>query len=191
MDQQEYIIEEAACYKGVVFDLDGTLVDLKVEWGELKAALSKYCKDKKGKRVVFTPLDQKIHEVKDEFGEEFFLELLDIVASFEMKEQNYQLNQKLLDCINSLDNQKIGIYSMNTKKCIDSFVKKYLKKMPDIIISKDSCLKPKPSGENLEKIRQSWRLDKTEMVYIGDSEKDRLSGEMAGLKTYIISFFNK
>lgn len=191
MDKQENIATKLAKFKGVIFDLDGTLVDLGIDWKLMKKELSLFCFQEKGIKIEFTPLNKKLFEVKEKTGEFFYLKILDIVAKFEIKEKNYKLNQELLDYINySVNSQKIAIFSMNTKKCIDNFIKKHLKKIPDVVISKESCIKPKPSRENLEEIMRRWHMNKTEIIYIGNSEADRLSGEMAGLKTYIIPFFN-
>ena len=186
MDKQRDIIQELAQYKGVVFDLDGTLVDLGVDWVSLKQELSLYCKKEKGIEMEFTPLDQKIHEAKKKFGDHFFLGLLEKISYFELREEKYRLNNELVDFVNSASNQRIAIYSMNTEKCVENFIDRYLTRKPDRVITKDTCLEPKPTDKDLKKILKEWDMTEQEVVYIGNSENDRLSGEKAGIKTVII-----
>lgn len=187
MDKQTDIISKISKYKGAIFDLDGTLMDLGVDWKNLKQELTKYCYSKKNIKIEFTPLDQKLFELKKLFGEQFYSELLDIISDFEMKEENYKFNQELLDYINLSTHQKIAIYSMNTKKCINNIVKKHFERRPDIIISKYNCIEPKPTDEDIRFILDQWKFKSKEVIFIGNSRNDFLSGQKAGVVTFIIS----
>ena len=75
---------------------------------------------------------------------------------------------------------------MNTEKCVKNFIEKYLKRKPDIIITKDSCSEPKPTEKDLKRIMREWQMNASDIMYIGNSDGDRRSGEMAGIKTYIL-----
>jgi UDP-2-acetamido-3-amino-2,3-dideoxy-glucuronate N-acetyltransferase len=90
-------------------------------------------------------------------GKKFCLKLLKIVSRFETKETNYELNQELLNYINSNTYQKIAIYSSNTKKCVDDIVKKHFRKKPDII-SKNNCIEPKPTDKDILSILEQWKF---------------------------------
>lgn len=186
MDKQKDIISKISKYKGIIFDLDGTLIDLGVDWKKLKQELTKYCYSKKNINIEFTPLDQKLLYIKNLFGRAFFSKLLDIISGFEMKEKNYKFNKKLLNYINSVTNQKIAIYSMNTRKCIYNIIKKYFQKKPDIVISKDNCSGSKPTERDILNIIDKWGFKKEDVVFIGNSENDLISGKKAGIATYII-----
>lgn len=189
MDKYRNLVEDIIKYRGVIFDLDETLVNLNTDWKELKKTLSEFTKKERGEEIEFTPLDQKIYEAKEKFGELFFLQLLDIVSQFELCEEKYELNYELISLLESCQGKKIAIYSMNTKRCVENFIKKNLKRKPDTIIAKDSCSEPKPTEKDLRKIMQGWKMNASEIVYIGNSESDRFSGAKAGIKTYIIKNF--
>ncbi len=186
MDKYRNLAEDIASYKGIVFDLDGTLVDLNVDWITLKKTLSDFTKKEKVEEIEYTPLDQKIHQAREKFGRTFFFKLLDIIAEFELQEERYKLNYDLIEYVNSLRDKKIAVYSMNTKKCVDNFIGKNIIRKLDVIVAKDNCIEPKPTEKDLEKIMREWKMNASEIVYIGNSEDDRLSGEKAGVKTYII-----
>ena len=166
--------------------MDGTLVNLNVNWRELKKNLFEFVKKEKGEEVNFTPLDQKINQLRGKYGDFFYSQLLEIVSRFELCEERYELNHDLIDLLNKLKNKKIAIYSMNTRRCVENFIQKNLIKKPDIEIVKDDCTEPKPTGKDLKKILNIWKMNVEDVIYIGDLEKDRLSGEKANIKTYII-----
>lgn len=186
MVKQRNIISKISKYKGAIFDLDGTLIDLGVDWPKLKQELAKYCFSKRGIDIEFTPLDQKILYIKKFFGERFYLGLLKIISDFEMRETNYKFNEELLNYINSTSQQKIAIYSMNTKKCVDNILKKYFQRKADIVVSKENCSGPKPSGKDILKIINKWGFKKDNVIFIGNSKNDLISGRKAGVATYII-----
>lgn len=189
MDKHRTLENEIQQYQGVVFDLDGTLVDLKVDWVALKQKLAEEMKIQTGEDIEFTPLDQKVNEIKQKFGGELFRLLLGIISEYELQESKYVLNSTLIKIFDRLDEQKmVAIYSMNTYQCVDNFVKKYLKKKPDILVTKDDCIEPKPSGKDLKSILSKWKLTEKDIIYVGNSDKDQISGESVGIKTLIISF---
>lgn len=188
MDKQGDIREVIQRHKGVICDLDGTLVDLGVDWNALKKNLSDYLKQVTGQRWGFTPLNKQLFDARKKFGERVYRNLLGVISVQELCEENYTLNENLIHCIGDLNkNQKFGIYSMNTEACVKNFTEKYLKRYPDSIVSKNTCIEPKPTAKDLLKIVQRWNMDIDDIVYIGNSEEDQISGERAGIKTYIIS----
>lgn len=187
MDKYRSLREQVTGCKGVVFDLDGTLVDLNVDWNELKKKLAELTKKQTGEDIEYTPLDQKIYQAKERFGQSFFSQLLELISQFELHEEKYVLNHELISLFESLRDKKVAIYSMNTGKCVRNFVEKYLKRNPDNIVSKDDCLEPKPSDKDLKKILDEWGFAPQEVLYIGNSENDRLSGEKVGIETLIIT----
>lgn len=188
MDQYKDLKEATERCQGVVFDLDETLVNLNVDWHSLKNELSRITLEEKGEAMVYTPLDQKVSEAKEKFGTAFFQKLLDVIAEFELREERYVIHQESVSLLRSLNGKKVGIYSMNTEKCVMNFIEKYLKTRVDSCITKDTCQEPKPSEKDLRKIMKEWGMIEKDMVYIGNSENDRRSGEMAGIRTFIISF---
>jgi len=186
MDKWKDVISDLLKYKVIVFDLDGTLVNLGVDWEDLKKKLSEYCHRRHKAKVVFSPLDNMLLRIRSKFGSKFYSELLEIISQYELKEENYILNHKLINYINSARNQKIAIYSMNTSRCVDNFVKKYLTRKPDVIISKENCIEPKPTDKDLKKILELWKIKKGEMIYVGNLGKDIKCGELAGIRTEIV-----
>jgi len=184
------LLQTISNYKAVVFDMDGTLVDLGVDWDELKRVLHQTVFQKHNTGFEFKRLNKNLLEAKERLGDEVYGELLKIVSQFEMKEENYVPNVGLLGYINQAKDQKIAIYSMNTQQAIENVIGKYLARRPDYVISKESCIEPKPTSKDLVKLLEMWDINRDEVIYVGNSEKDKISGEMAKIKTIIITMDN-
>jgi len=187
MDKQEDLKNIIATYKGVILDFDGTIVDLGVDWEELKKDLSKYCLDNKSIAVNFTQLDSQLLKMKNRYGEKFYFDLMDIIEKYELDEENYKINFDLLDIINSLKETRVAIYSMNTMASVNNFIKKYFRTAPEIIISKENSIEPKPTDKDILSILKKWNLYKNEVIFIGNSDYDLNSGMRANIKTVILS----
>ncbi len=185
MDERENIIQKLNHYQGLIFDLDGTLAYLEVDWNKLKKDLTEYALINKNIVVEFTSLNKNLFELRKKYGEEFFGQLMNIIRAHETN-SNLRLHISLVDYINSLMNKKYAIYSMNTAATIEKFLQMGVINQPDIIISKDTCTEPKPSGKDLLKIVRAWHLEINRVAFVGNSNEDLRSGEMAGLKTFII-----
>lgn len=184
MDKQDNLIELLDHYNNFIFDLDGTLVDLGVDWIGLKQDLSKIAYEEIEKKIEFTPLDQKVNEIKL-VSKKAFNKLLEKIAEYELREENYKPNWNLISYLNS-SRKRFAIYSMNTQKCVDRVIKMYLTRKPSIVISKDNCLESKPTACDLQKILSVWEIKNKEVVFIGNSFGDQESGKMAKVKTILI-----
>lgn len=185
MDKQKDLIKEISSYKGIIFDVDETIINLGVDWGVLKETLSNYWYKKTKERIVFSPLDEKLITTKKLFGENLYYELINIISDFEMDTSHHKPNWNLINYINQTE-QKIALYSMNTKKCINFLIHTYFNKIPDIVVTKNNCIKPKPAKEDILRILKFWQLNPKDVIYIGNSNYDKISGEMASIKTIII-----
>ncbi len=148
-------------YQLLIFDFDGTIAKLDIDWEGLKKALKK--------------LPRKEH--------------YQIIAKYETaKIQNLSPRSQIIKIIKKLSpHKKMAIFSDNLGQTIQEGLKKLkIKGQFDLVVGRDSVKKPKPHPEGLLKIIKTLNMKKNKTIYIGNSAKDKLAGEEAGIKTIII-----
>jgi phosphoglycolate phosphatase-like HAD superfamily hydrolase len=180
--------------KIIVFDLDGTIVNLNANWKILRDILIKkylniYQETHEVKHI--SKLLRKIVEKNDEkVLEEFF----DIIRNFELANlKNLVLIEETILFINNRQlfgvpkDAKFAILSLNTRKTIFRALEiaKISDKI-DLIVGREDLRNWKPEPEGLLKIQAYFHVKKEEMVFIGDLDNDLLTGQNAGIDAFLV-----
>jgi len=180
--------------KVIIFDLDGTIVNLTVDWMALKDILvdkyrETYKEQSEVKRV--SKCLEKIVEKNDEnILENFF----DVIRHYELENiKDTQLIEETIFIIRNKDlfgvknDAKFAILSLNTRDTITWALElANIRDKIDFIVGREDVRKWKPAPEGLIKINNQYKIKKEEMVYFGDLENDLLTGENAGIEAYLI-----
>jgi HAD superfamily hydrolase (TIGR01549 family) len=180
--------------KVFIFDLDGTIVDLQVDWMELKSFLKKRYSRIYENSCEFDSISgclSYIVAMKDENELEKFFE---IIRDHELRniEKNEYINEtvyfiKNLDKFKLNDNLQLAVLSLNTRETIiKSLEMVNIKEKFDIILGREDVRRWKPEPEGLLKIQQALNVKKEEMIYFGDMKKDLLTGRNAGVESHLI-----
>lgn len=175
-------------FKGVIFDFDGTLFNLDVDWEKLKKTLEVFTYKNYNLKLTFTPYIESINMLKKQ-NKKAYDEAIQIVEEHELIGLEKGIaNTMLIDYIRNTKHKKLAAYTMNTTNIFDMFIDRHnLHNKFDFIATQQTCIAPKPSAEDLLHIVQKWRYNNTDVLYIGDSDYDRKSGKMAGIQTEIIT----
>ncbi len=143
--------------KGYAFDLDGTIVDSKLDFTRMRSELN-------------FPQDVGILEHLDNIECEIEKQKAwDVVNNHEMiGAQNALLIDGITDLINYLKQNNIptGILTRNSNEVAHISLSKFNLEF-DIVLSRDDCL-AKPNPEGLEIMAKKWGIDTSEIVFIGD-----------------------
>lgn len=174
------VIEQLRKYRHAIYDLDGTLVNLGVDWLGLKKELSTVYLNRTGGKLDFNSLETALFAIKNK-NKELYGELFKIAERFELSATDNVPNKALLDHIDQAEWQNFGIFTMNTAKCARTFLKGNLNRQPEIIVAKDNYINPKPSGADVEHIIKRLGAVKKETVMLGDSVLDEGSARQAGI----------
>ncbi len=156
----------------VVFDLDGTLVKLNVDWNKAAAKLREM--GWKGNSLWTIPLYNKDFFVKNKE------KISSIYRECEM-EAIQQGKDEPLEFLNVLD--KINNYSIVTNNSVEvalAIVKKYDLK-PDLIIGRESVKFPKPYPDPLDKVIDQLNLKREDVLFVGDTVWDAMTARNAGV----------
>jgi HAD superfamily hydrolase (TIGR01549 family) len=147
--------------KAYVFDLDGTVVDSKLNFEKMRIDLS-------------FPEGVPILEYLDTLTDPAQIELSNaIIHQHELEGAlNSTLMEGYIDLHNYLkkNNFKIGLQTRNSTEVTEITLNKF-KLDFDYIITRDDCA-PKPKPDGLIKMQKLWNIKPEEMIYIGDFEFD-------------------
>jgi HAD superfamily hydrolase (TIGR01549 family) len=158
-------------YKYIIFDFDGTLANLSVDWKGLKKKLAQtFNKD-------FTKLNEGLKNLTENELKRAFK----IIEKYELKAK-YELNCSLIEYVK--ENDKIyAIFSDNMSVTVKNILEKagIINKF-HVVLCKDNVAKFKPDIEGLKKILETLNVyNKTEVIFIGNDEKDKLIAENVGI----------
>ena len=162
-------------FKVIIFDLDGTLVDLKVDWKSLKNKLENTFQKE------FQPLHEGIRKLGNLEKEKAF----EIIRNYELENlEKWEINLFFINWIIQNSNKKIiCILSNNTKSTIEKFlVKTNLTNYISYYITLDDVNQAKPNDEGFNKIINHFDLELNEVILIGDSTSDEIIAKKNEIK---------
>ncbi len=158
-------------YKLIVWDFDGTIVKLNVDWNKVKEEIFGNYNGLLNKKGL-SSINEMIYEIRKYTSDK---EVFNIIEKYESA-SGYEPKWGIINIIKMLKrNGKIQtILSDN----ISSTVKRILREISiydcfDQIVCKDSVNRYKPDPEGIGKIFKQYNISKSEVVMVGDSWKDR------------------
>jgi len=150
-------------YKNYIFDFDGTIASLDVDWKSLKVKVNSFCDN--FSLDTNRSLNTKIDDLKN------YIDIFSILKCYEQPGENINFipQKKTIDFIKSIE--KYYVISNNLNSTV-------LKTLTDLNIHKnciqilgiDDIMQSKPNTEAYLKIRCS--LEKGNSIYIGDRSSD-------------------
>ena len=170
-------------YKGVIFDLDGTLVN-SIE--DIKNSLNRVLKQngfkEKSLEDYTNNIGQGLYQLTiDSLDNKESKEVVDKVYAGLLKDyaSNYLIDTKaydgMLDLLNELVNKNIliGVNSNKKDEFTKDIVNTLFKDIPFILILGDrENINKKPDPYSANEIIDCMKLAKSEVVYIGDTDHD-------------------
>ena len=178
----------------IVFDLDGTIVNLSADWMILKDILleryrEQFNEDCNAKRIS-TCIDEVVQKGDEAILQEFFniireFELKSLKGAHPIEETVYFVNNKKL--FGTKEKVKFAILSLNTRNTIAKALglANIVDKV-EYIVGREDVRHWKPAPDGLLKIQKHFKVKKKEMIFFGDLEKDILAGKNAGIEAFYI-----
>lgn len=161
--------------KGFIFDMDGTIVDSKLNFDSIRKSIG-------------IPNKEPILEYIEKSSDQSFIDkALEIVHEYELKgAKESEIIRDFKDFYQHLKKLKIptAILTRNSKHVTDYTLKKHKLEF-DIVLTRDCC-RPKPDPEGLEIIQQKWNIAKANLLYIGDYQFDLDTAKNANIKSALI-----
>jgi HAD superfamily hydrolase (TIGR01509 family) len=172
----------------IVFDFDGTLFKLKVDWESLKKELRNYLKEAYGTEVALNSLHSLLDQLS-RLGEQAKQEGFRIIRKYEL--QNIENAEPLPDMLGlaeklKLENKKLALFSSSTRESIIAVLTKFKKlHLFEVIVGLEDVERIKPDPQGLVKILRVYNVDPKRVLYIGNRDIDLDTGNRVGVRTWI------
>ncbi|MFD1647833.1 DUF120 domain-containing protein [Haloarchaeobius litoreus] len=168
---------EADRFDGVVFDLDGTLVDLDVDWPavheRLESLLDPYLDG-----PITDHSRVEVFDLAREHGLDDELE--DIVGSAEVAGAETARKLPALSVLPSLD-CPVGVCTANAEEAARRALDRFdVLDHVDSVVARDTMAADKPERETLSRSLEELGIDAGNALYVGDEDGDRLLAVAVG-----------
>ena len=165
-------------FDGVIFDLDGTLIDLDVDWNSVRTQIHDLFPPSidpfslRRDRNDHTP----IYELASQHG--IYEDLLELLASHELDGTKSAVPLPLLDIIPNLD-CPVGLCTKNSRIASQEIAEKFNVNF-DSLITRESTFEDKPHPLPLQKCMEDLSLSPGNTLFIGNEKTDAETAHWAG-----------
>lgn len=181
--------------KGIIFDLDGTLIKSSINFLEMKKKIIDYLKslnlnfqiEDAASTSIPELIEYAINKVEDEeLKRKILKEANKLMNMEELKSLTSVLPiEGVKETLKTLKSKgfKIGVLTRGCREyALKSLEKTCLKDLIDCLIARDDVEKPKPNPVSALKLIEKMKLNSKEVLMIGDHVLDFLCAEKAGIK---------
>lgn len=160
-------------YRGFIFDLDGTLVDSRLDFADLARRLE-------------VPYGSPLLEVVASWPEQKRKWGMEVIHQFEVEgAERSQVYPGVKEFLRFLEDSEIpvGLFTRNSRSTMLRTIEKHGLRFSICYAREDGP--PKPSPHGLWKIQQEWKIPKDKILYVGDYLYDLQAGLAAEIPTAI------
>ena len=188
--------------KAVIFDLDGTLIDSKIDFRKMKRRNIRLLEASGVEQGLLTEEmlnydierraieDLRTKGVSEEEIQRVFQKVAKIMSEIELEAIE---DVKLLDCVvKTLEKLKrlglkTGIITRSCREYANRILEKFkLERLIDAVAARDDVLKPKPDPEHPRYLMEILGVKPSETVLIGDHPMDALCAKNVGMRFFLI-----
>lgn len=164
-------------YEAIIFDLDGTLVRLQVDWSAAQREMAEAALKKAGRNFDGMTVWAMLRASEGELREA----LESVLRTREIEGARRAVRLPLADLLNRLDSRQLGIVSLNSRESCQIALKKTgLEGLFHVLVAREDCQRMKPDPEPLLRCVEMLGSGPERSVFIGDRGRDRLTAERAG-----------
>ena len=165
--------------KAIIMDIDGTMVNTTLNWGEMRAALERLLGTKLSSEPVASQLlkipPEKLREVERTIH---FYEK-ESIAGVSRDDELYEIIKRLREA-----GVKIGVVTLRSRDTAEPLLKALgLMELTDCLITREDSLYRR---DQLKIALEQLGVSTDDAVFIGDIEEDKAAGQVIGIETKII-----
>jgi phosphoglycolate phosphatase len=167
-----------AAADATVYDLDGTVVDLAVDWDAVAdAVVDVYAAN------ALVPPTGDLWSLLDAAGEYGIAEAVEeTIADYERAGASESTRLPLADRLAAADDRPAAVCSLNCEAaCRIALETHGLDAAVEAVVGRDTVRTHKPEPESLLAAVDALGVDPDRCVFVGDSESDRVTADRAGV----------
>ncbi|MFB6147178.1 MAG: HAD family hydrolase [Halobacteriaceae archaeon] len=164
-------------YGAVVFDLDGTLLRLAVDWDAVDSAVQSLIREAGG-----DPAGCRVWELLDDAAALGVVgDVEAVVSEHERAGVDSSRRLPLADAVHDLS-VPVGVCSLNCEQAVREALSHHgLLDAVDAVVGRDSVPGRKPDPEPLLRTIEELAVAPGRVLFVGDSESDQLTADRAGV----------
>jgi len=169
-------------YEAVIYDLDGTLCRLDVDWGQVRADVAAKF------RARGVDVDgQSLWELFEQAEHEPLARAVEETIS-EHERQGARRSDRLPTADELPQEVPVGVCSLNCEAaCRIALELHGLDRYVGVIVGRDTVDQYKPDPEPLEYAARQLAVPPGDVLFVGDSERDAVAAERAGMAFQYVS----
>lgn len=175
----------------VIFDLDGTIAVLDVDWEGLKGELEADLESRYGIKANLTDFDAGLDEACRKIGKDGIKRMYRVVERYETEHMD---NMKPVEVTGKLIRSLAGrgvmmaVLSSNTRIAVREALSRLgMTGMFSAVVAKEDVAVHKPDPEGILKILGRLKVDRGNALLIGDTWRDSEAGRRAGVETLLVT----
>jgi phosphoglycolate phosphatase-like HAD superfamily hydrolase len=183
-----FVLSDAlASHRGVIFDLDGTLVDLPVDWDGLRLRLRDHWTNL-GVEPAGIGIREGLNAVESQLGCCSLKSSFEIIREFELASVSRAVrHESILDSVKACADrgQRLAVFSANMTETVESALALVdLKDAFQLIVGGDQVRRRKPHPEGIRRILERWRLEPTDVAYVADGDHETVLAHQVGVHLF-------
>jgi HAD superfamily hydrolase (TIGR01509 family) len=162
--------------RGIIFDLDGTLVDSRLDFEAMRREMGL----PEGVPILETLAETPAGPVRDQ--------MLATLRAHELRGADEAvLFEGVIEFLGHVDNRGIlsAILTRNSRESTDRVLERLKLNFSQVVTREDASPKPDPAGVQL--IASRWGLPASEIIVIGDYLFDLQAGHNAGMRSILFA----
>lgn len=168
----------------VIFDLDGTLVHLSVDWEAFRARCAAFLDEEVLPGGPDRSATWTLAQLRDRGDEAAIEKLLEVLRSFEL---SGAIGSEPIDAGIGMfhranDGRPIAVVTNNTRPAAQEALRRHgLRPHVDTLVALEDVEAHKPAPEGLERVLSIHDVDPSAVLFVGDGDKDATAARRAGV----------